>query len=126
MTLAEYLLEAARTRWKDGVHDCSAWPARWAGIEVPAYSSEAEARALVDEAGGLVALWDQHIAGSLSRVDDPEPGDVGIIYAMTAERTITEVGAIWSGERWAFVTVRGLVSAPADAVAIWRVPCPKH
>lgn len=125
MNLGEYLLEAARTPWQDGVHDCTAWPARWAGIEIPAYSTAAEAEAIVEAAGGLAQLWDAHIAGRLERVEAPEPGDVGVIYALTSERTITEVGAIWSGKRWTFASPVGLVSASADAIAIWRPRCPR-
>lgn len=126
MTLGEYLLEAARTPWKDGTHDCSAWPARWAGVPIPSYSTREEGEALIAEAGGLVALWDLHIGERLNRVDAPEPGDVGIILAIDAERRIIELGAIWSGVRWAFLAPgHGLVSCSAEACAIWRVPCPR-
>lgn len=126
MTLGDYLLEAARTPWRYGVHDCTAWPARWAGIEVPAYSTEAEAQALIEQAGGLVALWERGIADRMPLVDEPEPGDVGIIVAIGADRQPVEIGAIWTGIRWAFLSPRGLVSASADAIAIWRPACPRH
>ncbi|MBB5709352.1 hypothetical protein [Sphingomonas xinjiangensis] len=123
--LGSYLLEAAKTPWKDGVHDCSAWPARWAGIETPAYSSMDEAQALIDAAGGLVPLWEQCIAGRLERVETPEAGDVGIIEAIGADRQSVQIGAIWTGKRWAFLSPTSLVSASAEAIAIWRRPCPR-
>lgn len=71
-----------------GVDDCTTWPAQWT-VDVtgrtlpqwPDYASEAEARALIDAAGGLVPLWDE--AARALRVpvrhEAPEPGDVGVI-----------------------------------------------
>lgn len=124
MTLGDYLADAARTRWRAAVHDCSAWPARWAGIQLPQYSTDDEGSALIVEAGGLVPLWDRCIAGSLQRTDDPQAGDVGIIRAIGPAGPV-EVGAIHTGRRWAFVTHNGLACASAECVAAWRVECPR-
>lgn len=125
MTLGEYLLAAEKRPWIDGEHDCSAWPARWAGIRLPAYSSAAEAQALIDEAGDLVELWARCIGDRLRRVQEPVAGDVGIIRAVDAQRRISQVGAIFTGRRWAFLIPNGLVRASAEALAVWRVPCPR-
>lgn len=126
MTLSEYLLEAARLPWRDGSHDCSAWPARWAGIPIPTYSTREAGEALIAEAGGLVPLWERWIADRLERVEVPQLGDVGIIVAIDAERRVVDIGAICTGVRWAFlVPGHGLVSSSADHKAVWRVPCPK-
>lgn len=126
MTLGDYLLDATRTPWRDGTHDCSAWPARWAGIPIPAYTTREEGEYLIAEAGGLVPLWERHIGNRLERVDAPEPGDVGVILAVGTERRVVEVGAIWTGLRWAFLAPgRGLITASAEHLAVWRVPCPK-
>lgn len=124
MTLADYLLAAARTPWQAAVHDCSAWPARWAGIPLPTYSTDDEGAALIADAGGLVALWERCIAGRLDRADKPEAGDVGIIAAFSRDGP-AEVGAIFTGKRWAFVTPNGLAVVSAIPVAIWSVPCPR-
>lgn len=124
MTLGEYLKAAAATPWTPAVHDCSAWPARWAGIPLPDYSTDEEGEALIAEAGGLVPLWQKHIGERLQRVSIPLPGDVGVIRAISADGQ-ADVGAIWTGRRWAFLTPKGLACASAELVAVWRVPCPK-
>lgn len=71
-------------RW--GFDDCSARCAAWVrecgyDIGLPAYSSEEEAEKLIQEAGGLVALWDRisASAGIYERIGEPKAGDVGII-----------------------------------------------
>lgn len=125
MTLGEYLLTAEKREWIDGEHDCSAWPARWAGIPIPAYSTREEAEALVADAGDLVALWVRRIGGRLRRVAEPIAGDVGIIQAVDAQRRVTQVGAIFTGRRWAFLIPNGMVRASAEPLAVWRVPCPR-
>lgn len=124
-SLGDYLKEATGLPWKWAEHDCCAWPARWAGIPLPQYSDEAGALAHIDDAGGLVALWSRCIGNRLAQTDEPDPGDVAVIIAVAPDRTATEVGAIWTGKRWAFLTPKGLGCASATTLAIWRVPCPK-
>lgn len=112
------------TRWRWGSHDCTAWPARWAGIELPPYSTELEAAVAVQEAGDLLTLWREFIDGRLHEVEEPREGDVGVIRALGLAGD-TQVGAIFTGKRWAFLTPNGLACAHAEPVAIWRVECPK-
>jgi hypothetical protein len=123
VSLGAYLKAAAGTPWKAGEHDCSAWPARWAGIPIPAYSTDAEGEALIEAAGGLLPLWERWIGDALKPVHAPQEGDVGIIEAVAPGHAATQVGAIWTGRRWAFLTPRGLACASAVAVAVWRVEC---
>lgn len=119
--LGAYLREGAARPWKAAVHDCCAWPARWAGIELPPYSSDEEGRALVEEAGGLTALWTSIIAGKLERVENPQEGDIGIILAAGPGGRSTEVGAIFTGTRWAIASPRGgIACASTRPIAIWR------
>lgn len=125
MTLGEYLLAAEKRPWIDGEHDCSAWPAHWAGIPLPSYSTAEEAQSLIDGAGDLVALWARCIGDRLRRVQEPAAGDVGIIQAVGTDRRVVQVGAIFTGRRWAFLIPQGLVRASAEALAVWRVPCPR-
>lgn len=123
MTLGEYLKAATATPWKWAEHDCSAWPARWAGIPLPRYTSEQEALEHIDRAGGLVELWSECIGDSLARVDEPEPGDVGVVHVIS-ERGPTLIGGIYTGKRWAFLTPKGLACvsmAPEHVSAVWRV-----
>lgn len=142
MDLGEYLAAARSKPWEWRVHDCTAFPAIWAGLTdaLPAYADEAEAEAMLREAGGLVPLWDRAAAGRADEVAlaELEPGDVGVIE-LPSVRTETdpetdeqfvvvdsvECGAIWTGRRWAFVPATGgiaAVSAPTVLKA-WRPRC---
>jgi hypothetical protein len=116
-------------RRQSNVHDCCTFPANWAiecGWPDPmaawrgAYRSEAEAEALIFDAGGLVALF---TVGMLS-AGIPESqtlvvGDVGVVSLLGEE-----AGAIFTGKRWAFVADRGIACASLEPGAIlrcWRV-----
>ncbi|GAM06321.1 hypothetical protein [Novosphingobium sp. MBES04] len=114
MTLAEYLLEAARTPWKDGVHDCTAWPARWVGIPLPDdYATHGRP---------LSEVWGEWIGDRLELVLEPRAGDVGIVCVVTPEGE-GEIGGIYTGEKWALLTDKGLatVRLPAEnVIAVWH------
>src|SRR5690606_35402004 len=84
VTLGEYLRAAGTRRWEWGAWDCCAFPAGWVmecGYSDPmalwrgTYASEAEAKALIEEAGGLVELWAIAL-GALPVVEEPRAGDV--------------------------------------------------
>lgn len=69
-----------------GKDDCSACPHLWLGengihAHLPAYSSRDEAHALIEQAGGLVNVWDQCLAGTGvgERYGAPELGDIAVI-----------------------------------------------
>jgi hypothetical protein len=70
-----------------GKDDCSACPHLWLrenGIHahLPAYSSRDGAHALIEQAGGLVNVWDECLAGTGvgERCSDrPELGDIAVI-----------------------------------------------
>lgn len=112
--LGEYLLAGARTPWKDGEHDCTAWPARWAGIPLPKdYSAHGRP---------LSEVWGDWIGERLELVLDPEAGDIGVLAVVTPEG-VGEVGGIFTGNKWAMLTHKGLafVRLPADnVIAVWR------
>lgn len=126
-------LAAARTKpWRWRSHDCTAFPAIWAGFAdaLPPYASEAEAEALLHEAGGLALLWERAVAARPGKAaditpDEREPGDVGVIEMIAPDLTQVEVGAIWTGKRWAFAPRRGGVAAIASAACLkaWRPAC---
>lgn len=119
--LGEYLKAATHKKWQPGYHDCSAWPARWAGIKIPYYKTDDEGQAIINSFGSLLAAWQHWIGDRLVRVDDPHPGDVGIIEALSASYEPVQVGAIYTGRRWAFLSHRGMVCASANPLAVWRV-----
>lgn len=120
--LGEYLKDAARRRWDWGAHDCSTWPARWAGVAVDPFASEQEALDRIEAAGGLVALWRSTIGTQLQEANEPQDGDIGVIR-LNAVRGHPEIGAIHTGGRWAFLTPLGLAVVHADPLACWRVEC---
>lgn len=122
MMLGSYLKAAAAMPWKPAEHDCTAFPARWASIPLVPYSTDEEGQALIAEAGGLLPLWSGVIGDRLRRVTEPRAGDVGIINVIGLDGKVCEVGAIFTGKRWAFVPKRGgIASAAALPVAVWRV-----
>lgn len=125
MSLGEYLKAAAAKPWKAGEHDCSAWPGKWAGLPLPEYDTDEQGQALVDEAGGLVPLWERLIGGALPRIEEPEAGSIGIIRILGTDGKWAEAGAIYSGERWCFLTPHGFAACRARAVAVWGVACPR-
>jgi len=114
MTLGDYLVEAARTPWQDGVHDCSAWPAQWAGIALPDdYASHGRP---------LSEVWAEVIGDQMKIVDEPQAGDVGVVRVITPHGH-DEIGGIFTGEKWALLTARGLATVrlpSSNVVAVWR------
>lgn len=145
--LGAYLASARLKPWRWREHDCTAFPAIWAGFAdaLPAYDDEAEAEAMLHAAGGMVPLWDDAVAREAGKaapigLAQLQPGDVGVIElpatreetdAETGETFIVidsvECGAIWTGKRWAFVPKGGgiaAVSAPTVLKA-WRPLCPR-
>lgn len=116
-----------------GVDDCSAVPARWVAertgrqVWTPPYRSEAQAAALVSQAGGLAALWDEiataHRLRTLALGAEPvEIGDVGIMQT----RLSGEVGGIFLHGGILMVRcndgVRTFWPRAGAMVAAWRVP----
>jgi hypothetical protein len=85
------------------------------------YDSETSALRRIAEAGGLLPLWTAGMALLLvHEVDDPTAGDIGIISRPTVCGG-NEAAAIFTGERWASLGLRGLDVGPADALRVWRV-----
>ncbi|HEX5940502.1 MAG TPA: hypothetical protein VFZ12_09090 [Dehalococcoidia bacterium] len=83
--LSAYLAETVDAPMVWGESDCTMWPARWIekvrgiSLAIPKWESRDEAHALMDQAGSLVALWDDVLAGHLHETGCPETGDVGVI-----------------------------------------------
>ncbi|MCF6371042.1 hypothetical protein [Rhizobium halophilum] len=48
-------------------------------LAIPTWESRDEAHALMEQAGSLVALWDQVLDGHLFETGAPDVGDVGVI-----------------------------------------------
>jgi hypothetical protein len=109
-----------------GKDDCTAWAADWieiaTGVVVPRldYSSEAEAKALIADRGGLLAIWNWALTkAELYPTREPELGDVGLVDT----RLLGPVGVIFGhaglamrrrneGGVWTFSTAhRALIRA---------------
>jgi len=97
------------------------------------YDSEMSALRRINKGGGLVSLWARGMAdaivpdhtnveheGGLTIIPDIKPGDVGVIRRATVCGT-DEAAAIWSGERWVSLGVRGIEAGPAVVLRCWRV-----
>ena len=131
--LGEYLKRAVRQRWEPGKVDCCTFPGDWActwGLGDPVaewrgrYRSDASAIRFINRAGGLLNLWQRGLESiGLYGVNDPVAGDVGVVFAigMTGQRE--QVGAIYTGDRWAFRAPAGLIFAPAEVLRVWG---PRH
>jgi len=109
-----------------GRDDCSAVCALWArengfDIHLPHYTSQDEAHAIIDAAGGLMAVWDEvTLEGDLPERDGaPELGDVGIIDT----RRFGPIGVIWgSGGTCCWRTNSGFFwLAPRSHLKVWAI-----
>lgn len=124
MNLGQFLKEqtGAREAW-----NCSTMPADYCILlGYPDFAADwrdvtdaAEGERITREAGGLVGLWEQKIAGILPEVTDAlAPGDVAVLRHLRFE-----AGGIWTGERWAIRIRSGLHFASEDQVEVvkaWR------
>lgn len=122
--LGEFLERNLRRHRVSGEHDCACFPANWAiecGRPDPmvkwrgAYSTEAQAEDIIADAGGLVALFSEGLAGC-DVVEEPQAGDIGVVELLGEQ-----AGAIFTGKRWAFVAERGLAFASLDAACLLKV-----
>lgn len=136
--LSGWLGQVARRPWRWGRDDCTLWLAPYlerrlgrdpAAFYRGTYATEAEARALLEANGGLVALLDQALAAvGIERCAEPGPGDIGVLLVPSpagAGGGIVwhQVTALCLGPRWAVRTARGLAFLPpVDPLAAWGVP----
>lgn len=129
MKLGDFLA-MPRPEWDWRLHDCCRWVDRWVqarGYRSPiealglVYDSERSALRRISEGGGLVTLWTGGMAlVSVPEADEAQAGDVGIISRATSDG-LNEAMAIYTGERWLSLSLRGLEAGPAEALRVWRV-----
>ena len=128
--LAKYMRQAEARRFQFGAWDCCLWVAGWIqakrGIDVAAawrgrYATEKAAAALIFRAGGLTQLLDDiALAHGLERTEDPQIGDVGVVWVETA-RGREHAAAIRTGIGWAVLSVGGLSVIQTDPLSAWKV-----
>lgn len=129
--LGQWLRTNADRSRDAGVWDCSTFPAAWVmanGLPDPmaqwrgTYATDEDAMRLVEQEGGLCALFARAMASVGARPNDgaPSAGDIGVASVFGLE-----AGAIFTGKRWAFVMDRGMAfvtMAPEHIVAVWSLP----
>lgn len=125
LSLIEYLSSTMAQPFAWGRSDCCTFAAGWVyaatGLDPyvgfrALYSTERAARCLIGLRGGLVRIFDEELAGiGLARTPTPTSGDIGIV--MAPEPT----AAIHFADRWILRSARGLIGAPATAIAAWRI-----
>lgn len=123
MTLGDFLVAAAANR---GPWNCSTMPADWCVARGHAdfaaawrdHIDDARCDATVREAGSLLSLWELGIGDALPVVDEPQPGDIAVLAAYGME-----VGGIFTGDKWATRSPRGVLSIrwPSTGIRkVWR------
>ena len=122
-------LAIPRPAWDWRAHDCCRWVDRYlrlCGYASPIealglrYDSERSALRVIAKGGGLVALWDAGMAAVVvPHADAAQAGDVAVIERTTADGLNQAMG-LFTGDRWASLTPRGLEFGPAQALRIWR------
>lgn len=127
-----YLYDAASRRWRWGLWDCCRFVDEWVclnGRRSPMetlgirYDSELSAVRRIQEGEGLAALWSLGMQAvgvpEVDPRDDLQAGDVGVIERPTA-CGVGEATAIWTGDKWATLALRGIECGPAEDVKVWR------
>jgi hypothetical protein len=128
--LGRYLLEAGRTPFAYGRHDCCLFLADWVrrrrGVDPAAwfrgaYDSEAACARILAANGGLPRLLGLLARTSgLRETGAPVAGDVGLIEALTPAG-IEAAGAICAGRRWVALSQRGVIGLIAQPIVAWSV-----
>lgn len=129
--LGAYLERVSGQAWESGLHDCCAFPADWAiecGRPDPmaawrgTYATEDEALALIEEAGGLTALFAKGMAeAGIPTTRLIETGTIAVIRIGDHE-----AGAVFTGKRWAFAALRGFACASIDPEHVGQAWAPLH
>lgn len=128
MTIGDFL-RAPLPVWDWVNHDCSRWVDRWVqsrgrGSPIAAlglvYDSERSALRRIAEGRGLLPLWTAGMAlVGAPEPDEPAAGDVGVIPRATVCGT-HEAMALFTGDRWVTLDLRGYQFGPAVPLRVWR------
>ena len=124
--LAQFLTAAGGAGFRWGKRDCMLFVADWAKVltgEDPGAdwrgvcATEAEAMAVVDEAGGMLPLLASCIEPfGWRRVDIPTHGSIVLV---SVPRHPTPISAVWTKKGAALLTKRGLFVFPFPVIAAW-------
>lgn len=123
--LGEFIRHAAARRFQWERFGCAALPIDWIAQQtgrapnegLPRCTTEEEVQAVIDGAGGMVALWDRQLLGLATR-SRPVAGAIGIVKMPDG----MELGGIVSDQRWVFLMpqgVRAMPVSPSRIMATW-------
>lgn len=130
MTLHGYIERFIALPHAWGETDCCVFPAGWCiarGRPDPmarwrgAYSSQAEAMALIESGGGLPAMFAAGCSeAGIPAVEDLKRGDIGVLLTATIDGS-AHVGGIFLGGRWCVLGApRGIIVSSAEHIGAWR------
>lgn len=133
--LRTFLASMHRRRAVLGVCDCTLMAADWIRTATGrdpaadlrgAYHDPETARAIVREAGGILALVRERLeAAGLAETAEPTSGDVGLLDVSAMHcRLLPVVGAVAGirvGGAWAVKSIRGVFYLEAPYVMAWTV-----
>jgi hypothetical protein len=124
--------EAAKPfQW--GYTDCATTADRWVQLVLGfspmfvygrTHKGPKEAAEWLSEPGGLAVAFNRVMrASGLHRTKDPQPGDIGLVFAGKGRIAV----AIHAGSCWFSHDEHGLISAPIDSVwKAWSIVCHKQ
>lgn len=124
--LPEFWMALEKKRFAWGVHDCLLFAADAlvaqgrpdaAAPYRGAYDSATGAQAVIDAAGGFVPLFEAACdAAGIGKVGSFKIGCVAVVRPIAKPET--EIGAMWSGRDWWFVSMRGIGAVERDRMEV--------
>lgn len=124
--LPEFWMDLEKKRFEWGAHDCLLFAADALVVQGRPdaakpyrgkYASAIEAQSIVDDAGGFVELFES--ACSNAGISEASPYRVGAVAVVKPlGQPASNVGAMWSGHDWWFVSMRGIGAVNADRMEV--------
>lgn len=124
--LPKFLALAGREGFKWGERDCMLFVADWAWVLTGkdpgkdwrgVCATEAEAMAVVEDAGGILPLLASCIEPfGWRRVEMPSPGNIVLV---SVPRHETPIAGVWTAKGAALLQRRGLSVWPLPVIAAW-------
>lgn len=128
--VAEFLDEMSARGWEWGQRDCLLWLGLWServtGIDGGKpwrgrYRTALGCVRMLNKSGGMVACIEigTKLCGMIP-TSSPRSGDIGLVLMMT-EKGMKEVGAIFTGDKWAVLTAAGVCTCRTQPVRAWGI-----
>lgn len=129
--LGAFLDRMGREGWEWGQRDCLQWLGLWS-LEVVGldgceawrgrYRTALGCTRLLNRLGGIEACVEAGAARvGASEVGNPMAGDIGLVLAPTSAGP-KPTGCIFTGQKAALLTGRGILTIKADPIRAWRFP----